>query len=94
MRMFWTMSDRDPIDRQYTDALKLGSSWKGTQSFHPRGGKFKPNTDYYKRWDVTMDNVIKRTKYNLIKYCITDKIMCNCIFFVSLNILVTRKRRR
>lgn len=59
MRMFWTTSDRDPIDRQYTDALKLGSSWKGAQSFYPRGSKFTPNTDYYKRWDVTMDNVIE-----------------------------------
>ncbi|XP_029345132.1 MOXD1 homolog 1 [Acyrthosiphon pisum] len=69
MRMFWTMSDRDPIDRQYTDALKLGSSWKGTQSFHPRGRKFKPNTDYYKQWDVTMDNLRIKDDVDTLYWC-------------------------
>lgn len=58
MRMFWTLSERDPIDRQYTDALKLGDSWRGAQSFHPKGPKYRPKTDFFKRWDVTMDNVI------------------------------------
>lgn len=71
VRMFWTMSDRDPIDRQYTDALMLGSSWKGSQSFHPKGSKFRPNTDYYKRWDVTMDNVI--SNYYVILDFSSDK---------------------
>lgn len=60
MRMSWMMSDRNPIDRQYTEALKLGDSWKGSQSFHPRGPKFRPNTDYLEKWDVTMDNVIQQ----------------------------------
>ncbi|XP_025190486.1 MOXD1 homolog 1-like [Melanaphis sacchari] len=69
MRMFWTMSDRDPIDRQYTDALKLGSSWKGTQSFHPRGPKFKPNTDDYKKWDITMDNLRIKDDVDTLYWC-------------------------
>ncbi|VVC40493.1 Copper type II, ascorbate-dependent monooxygenase-like, C-terminal,DOMON domain,Copper type II [Cinara cedri] len=69
MRMFWTMSDRDPIDRHFTESLKLGSSWKGTQSFYPRGPKFRPNTDYYKRWDVTMDNLHLKDNVDTLYWC-------------------------
>ncbi|XP_050523750.1 MOXD1 homolog 1-like isoform X2 [Daktulosphaira vitifoliae] len=69
LRMFWTLSDRDPIDRQYTDALKLGDSWRGAQSFHPKGPKYRPKTDFYKRWDVTMDNVHLKDNIDTIYWC-------------------------
>ncbi|XP_050426603.1 MOXD1 homolog 1-like [Adelges cooleyi] len=69
MRMLWTLSDRDPIDRQYTEALKLGDSWRGTQSFHPKGSKYRPNTDYYDRWDVTMDNLYLKDNIDTLYWC-------------------------
>lgn len=88
MRMYWTLSDRDPIDRQYTDTLKLGSSWRGRQSFHPKGSKFRPNTDYYKKWDVTMDNVNEYLPDSIIR-----EIQIAINFYFYLIHLVTSQRQ-